>query len=74
MELVENDIMDRDDFVDSDDYIFNNLKKRCKELIKKYPNKQRIFLDYIRKQEIENDILENKVVGTTLVIKENRVK
>ena len=74
MELVENDIIDRDDIVDSDDYIFNNLKKRCQELIKKYPNKQRIFLDYIRKQEIENDVLENKVVGTTLVIKINRVK
>lgn len=74
MELVENDIIDRDDIVDSDDYIFNNLKKRCQELIKKYPNKQRIFLDYIRKQEIENDVLQNKVVGTTLVIKINRVK
>jgi len=69
MELVENDIMDRDDIVDSDDYIFNNLKKRCHELIEKYPNKRNLFLDYIRKQEFENDVLENKVIGTTLVIK-----
>ena len=69
MELVENDIMDRDDIVDSDDFIFDNLKKRCQELIEKYPNKQKLFLDYIRKQEIENDVLENKVIGTTLVIK-----
>jgi len=69
MELVENDIMDRDDIVDSDDYIFDNLKMRCQELIEKYPNKRNLFLDYIRKQEIENDVLENKVIGTTLVIK-----
>jgi ubiquinone/menaquinone biosynthesis C-methylase UbiE len=69
MELVENDIMDRNVIVDSDDYIFDNLKKRCQELIEKYPNKQNLFLDYIRKQEIENDVLENKVIGTTLVIK-----
>ncbi len=69
MELVENDIMDREDIVDSADFIFDNLKKRCQELIKKYPNKQKLFLDYIRKQEIENDVLENKVIGTTLVIK-----
>lgn len=69
MELVENDIMDRNDIANSDDYIFDNLKKRCQELIEKYPNKRNLFLDYIRKQEIENDVLENKVVGTTLVIK-----
>jgi predicted DNA-binding protein YlxM (UPF0122 family) len=55
--------------VDSDGYIFDNLKQRCQELIEKYPNKQKLFLDYIRKQEIENDVLENKVIGTTLVIK-----
>lgn len=69
MELVENDVMDRDDIVDSDDYIFENLKMRCNELIEKYPNKRNLFLDYIRKQEFENDVLENKVIGTTLVIK-----
>lgn len=69
MELVENDIMDRDDIVDFDDYIFDNLKMRCQELIEKYLDKRNLFLDYIRKQEIENDVLENKVIGTTLVIK-----
>jgi cyclopropane fatty-acyl-phospholipid synthase-like methyltransferase len=69
MELVENDIMERDDIVDSDDYIFDNLNKRCQELIEKYPDKQNLFLDYIRNQEIENYVLENKVVGSTLVIK-----
>ncbi len=69
MELVENDMMDRNDIVDSDDCIFENLKKRCWELIEKYPNKRNLFLDYIRKQEYENDVLENKVVGTTFVIR-----
>ena len=69
MKLVENDIMNRDYIVDSDHYIFDNLKKRCQELIEKYPNKQNLFLDYIRRQEIENDVLENKVICTTLVIK-----
>jgi hypothetical protein len=69
MELVVNDIMDRDDIKDSDDYIFENLKKRCYELIEKYPDRQNLFLNYIKKQEIENDILENRVIGTTMVIK-----
>ncbi len=69
MELVDNDIMDRQDIKDSDDYIFTNLKKRSYELIEKYPDKQNLFLDYIKQQEIENDVLENKVIGTTIVIK-----
>ncbi len=69
MVLVENDIMARDEIIDSDDYIFDNLKKRCQELIEKYPEKQNLFLDYIKNQEVENDVLENKVTGTTLVIK-----
>jgi len=71
MKLVDDDIMDREDIKDSDDFIFDNLKKRCLELIEKYPNKQCLFLDYIKKQEIENDVLENNVIGTTMVIKKN---
>ena len=69
MKLVENDIIARQDIIDSDDFIFENLKKRCFELIEKYPEKQNLFLDYIKKQEIENDVLENKIIGTTMVIK-----
>ena len=71
MHVVENDIMDREDIKDSDDYIFDKLKKRCDELIEKFPDKQTLFLNYIKKQEVENDVLENKVIGTTLVIKKN---
>lgn len=69
MQLVENDIMDRVGIKDSDDYIFYKLKKRCYELIEKFPDKQTLFLNYINKQVVENDVLENKVIGTTMVIK-----
>ncbi len=69
MELVECDISDSEDIKDSDDHIFENLKKRCQELIAKYPDKELLLLDYIQKQEIENDVLENKIVGATMVIR-----
>lgn len=69
MKLVEDDRMDREDIKDSDDFIFEKLKKRCLELVEKFPDKQYLFLDYIKQQEIENDILENKIVGTTMLIK-----
>lgn len=69
MELVEDDIIDKEAMINSDNYIIDNLKKRCYELIEKYPDKQKLFLDYIKNQEIENEVLENKIIGTTMVIK-----
>ena len=69
MQLLEDDIIQKNDIKDSDDYIFDNLKKRCFELINKYPDKKDLFENYIKKQEIENDVLESKVVCSTMVIK-----
>ena len=69
MQLIDDEIIKKEDIKDSDDYIFENLKKRCIELIDKYPDKQELFRNYIKKQEEENDVLENKVVCTTMVIK-----
>ncbi|MBC8319493.1 MAG: methyltransferase domain-containing protein [Bacteroidetes bacterium] len=69
MQLIEDDVIQKDDIKDSNDYIFDNLKKRCFELINKYPDKKELFESYIKNQEIENDVLENKVVCSTLIIK-----
>jgi ubiquinone/menaquinone biosynthesis C-methylase UbiE len=69
MVLAENDIMAKEDIKDSDDFIFEYLKKRCYELIEQYPDKQKLFLNYLKKQEFENDVLEIKIISTTLLIK-----
>lgn len=69
MKLIEDDIITSSSIKDSDDYIFDNLKKRCMELIDKHPDKKDLFENYIKEQEEENEVLENKVVCTTLVIK-----
>jgi hypothetical protein len=68
MQLIENDIIKQDNIKDSDDFIFGNLKKRCDELIVKYPDKKKLFINYIQKQVEENDVLENKVICSTIVI------
>jgi SAM-dependent methyltransferase len=68
MQLIEDDIFQQTFIKDSDDYIFGNLKKRCTELIDKFPDKKELFLNYIKKQVEENDVLENKVICSTLVI------
>ncbi len=69
MQLAEEEIIGRDDIKESDDYIFNILKKRCFELINRYPEKKQLFMDYIEKQKEENDVLENKVICSTMVIR-----
>lgn len=71
MILVEDDIMSSEKIKVDDEVIFDSLKNRCWELIEKYPDKKELFLDYIKRQEIENDVLENKIVGTTMVIRKS---
>ncbi len=69
MELVEDHRFHRDQIQDSDDYIYHNLKNRCEELIQKHPDKAQLFRNYLKKQEVEIDVLLNKVVATTMVIR-----
>lgn len=73
MVFAESDIMKSEHIKESDDYIFENLKKRCYELVERHPDKKNLFLDYINKQEYENDLLENKIIGTTMVIKKKTI-
>jgi len=54
------------------DLSFSALPKRCHELIEKYPEKEDLFLNYIKKQEKETDIIENKVTCSTLVIRKGK--
>ena len=48
---------------------FENIQKRCRELIAKYPEKTSIFDNYIQTQVYEYDALENKMIGSIFVIK-----
>lgn len=69
MQVLADEVMDRDGMKSADDYIFNHLKKRCDELIAQMPDKTKLFQNYIENQLIENDVLESKIIGTTMVIK-----
>ena len=48
---------------------FENLQKRCKELIIKYPEKRTLFENYIQVQTNEYNVLENDVVASTMMLK-----
>jgi cyclopropane fatty-acyl-phospholipid synthase-like methyltransferase len=69
MDLIDELIIQNDEIKESNDYIFKNLEMRCNELIEKYPDKKELFLKYIQQQEDENEVLETKVVCSTMVIK-----
>jgi ubiquinone/menaquinone biosynthesis C-methylase UbiE len=69
MYLAEEVIMDRNSIKESNEFIYSSLKKRCYELIEKFPENKSLFQNYIRLQEIENEVLENRIIGTTLMIK-----
>jgi SAM-dependent methyltransferase len=69
MQLIDEAFIEQSEIEDSDDIIFTALKKRCLELAEMHPDKKHIFLNYILKQEEENDVLENKVISSTVVIK-----
>ena len=50
------------------DMELNNIEKRCLELGKKYPEKKKLFDDYIAKQREEYLNLKNKIICSTMVI------
>ena len=37
-------------------------------MIERYPENKKLFEDYIKEQEKENEILENKIICSTMVI------
>jgi cyclopropane fatty-acyl-phospholipid synthase-like methyltransferase len=68
MKLLDEVIIAKDKIKEADESIYDNLKKRCLELIEKHPGKLNLFQAYIRKQEEENDVLENKIICSTMVL------
>ncbi len=65
MELIDECTEDTDAYAEE----FDNLQKRCRELITKYPEKAILFEDFIRAQATEYDVLENDIIGSVMVIK-----
>lgn len=61
-EIIYEDIFNKNVIEESDDFIFDSIKKRIDELIEKYPEKKELFLGYLRKQEYENDMIENELI------------
>ncbi|HSL88900.1 MAG TPA: class I SAM-dependent methyltransferase [Ignavibacteriaceae bacterium] len=69
MRLHDEVIFNMDENENQDRYILDRLTQRCLELIEIHPDKRKLFESYIRKQEYETELLETKIICSTMVIK-----
>jgi 2-polyprenyl-3-methyl-5-hydroxy-6-metoxy-1,4-benzoquinol methylase len=68
MRIIDEVIISEEQIKESNKNIFNKIKTRCEELIKKEPKDSHLFEEYIKNQEIENEVLEHEVICSTMVI------
>jgi len=68
MKLVDEIIIDKEKIIESDEHMYRNLKRRCQELIEIHPDERNFFVDYVKKQKEENEVLETKLVCSTMLI------
>jgi hypothetical protein len=68
MELVDEAVAKYSDFFDGAQEM-EGITARCNELKAKYPDKSSLFEDYAQNQISEYDVLENKLICSTMVLK-----
>ncbi len=69
MFILDEAIVSKEEIKKSNEFIFNQIEKRCFELMLLHPEKSKLFSDYVNRQRSENRILENYVVCVVFVIK-----
>jgi len=69
-EVIAENIFDGEKMKKINDYNTFFIKKRALELSEKYPDLKEQFLNYVKSQENESEILENKIIVTELLLKQ----
>jgi hypothetical protein len=69
MRLIDEIIIPPDAILESDAAIFEKLKQRCLELAAQHPAQKELFLEYIRQQEAENDVLAQQAICSVRVLR-----
>lgn len=68
MELVDETVGQYGEWMDSSKEM-DMMQIRCNELKAKYPEKSYLFDNYLQNQDSEYDVLENEMIGSTMVLK-----
>jgi len=67
--VLKEEVFFKPDFIESSNKdIFDPLKSRCQELMQIHPDKKHIFEEYIKNQEEENQLMENVITCTTMLL------
>jgi hypothetical protein len=72
MRLVEEVPVGGEAINSQNETMFRGLRKRCAELIERFPEQKALFEDYVRRQVEENEFLEGEVECAVLAIKRDR--
>ncbi len=65
-EIVNDDSVNMEDQYNTD---MDNINRRCRELIEKFPGEKHLFLEYMDGQKKEYEALSSEVTSTVMVIK-----
>jgi SAM-dependent methyltransferase len=68
-EVIHEEIFAKDMLEDSDNYIYDSIKRRANELIDNLPDKREVIEGYLKSQELENQMLENEIITGTWLLK-----
>jgi len=67
--IIHEEIFPKERIEESDDIIFNLIKKRVNELSKRHPDKSEMFNKYVENQDYENKMLETSIITGTWLLK-----
>lgn len=70
--LIDEKIIEDDELMNLNNEQQGFIAKRANELKKEYPEKAHLFDTYIHSQQAECNVLENDILGVTLLIQKNR--
>lgn len=66
--VIHEEIFERDRLTETDETLFNSIKRRAEELMDQYPEKSELFRKYIQNQEFENRMLETVITTGTWLL------
>jgi ubiquinone/menaquinone biosynthesis C-methylase UbiE len=69
MRIADEAVFEKEHMIASNAFIFSQIERRAKELAIQYPERKELLDDYIKRQSIENEILQEKVKCAIVYLK-----
>jgi len=60
--IVQERIIRKAEIASSNTHIYRSIERQIKKLIEQFPDKNELFQNYLKEQQMENQRLENQIV------------